>query len=108
MDHADLLTHIRALLAAPAADDLEADLAEMEDILTVGYARALALEAERWRLERRIGEVAAKLADGDTAVATSDLAGLAQRMSDADVDLVRLRSALSALRTRASEARALV
>ena len=37
-------------------------LARLEDTLTEGYARALALEAERWRLERRIGEVARTVA----------------------------------------------
>jgi hypothetical protein len=30
-------------------------LARVEDTLTEGYARAPAIEAERWRLERRIG-----------------------------------------------------
>ena len=35
-------------------------LARVEDTLTEGYARALAIEAERWRLERRIGEVATR------------------------------------------------
>ena len=44
---------IEELLSADAPT-----LARMEDTLTEGYARALALEAERWRLERRIGEVA--------------------------------------------------
>ena len=44
---------IEELLSADAPT-----LARMEDTLTEGYAKALALEAERWRLERRIGEVA--------------------------------------------------
>ena len=59
MDHDDLLTQIHALIGTPERD--AAALAQMEDTLTVGYARALALEAERWRLERQIGEVASRL-----------------------------------------------
>jgi hypothetical protein len=103
MDHDDLLTQIHTLIATP---DRDADaLAEMEDTLTVGYACALALEAERWRLERQIGEVASRLAfDGDTTAA-DDLASLARQMSDTDVEVVRLRTALASLRDRASEAR---
>ena len=51
------------------------------------------------------GEVASRLAfDGDTAAA-DDLASLARRMSDTDVEVVRLRTALASLRDRASEAR---
>jgi hypothetical protein len=103
MEHDDLLTQIDALIAAPCGD--AAALAQMEDTLTVGYAHALALEAERWRLERQIGEVASRLAyDGDTAAA-DDLAALARRMSDTDAEVVRLRTALASLRDRASEAR---
>ena len=103
MDPDDLLTQIHALIAAPACD--AAALAQMEDTLTVGYAHALALEAERWRLERQIGEVASRLAyDGDTGAA-DDLAALARRMSDTDVEVVRLRTALASLRDRASDAR---
>ena len=36
---------------APSLDTIEATL-------TNGYAAKLALEAERWRIERRLGEVA--------------------------------------------------
>ena len=103
MDHDDLLSQIHTLIATPNGD--AAALAQMEDTLTVGYARALALEAERWRLERQIGEVASRLAyDGDTGAA-DDLAALARRMSDTDVEVVRLRTALASLRDRASEVR---
>ncbi|MGE5690599.1 MAG: hypothetical protein ACM33B_08580 [Pseudomonadota bacterium] len=104
MDHDDLLTQIHALIAASAAPADAAVLARMEDTLTVGYARALALEAERWRLERRIGELAAGLATGSSSDA-GDLATLARRMSDTDAEVVRLRAALASLRDRASELR---
>lgn len=42
-----MLEQIEELLGAE-----EPTLARMEDTLTEGYAQALALEAERWRLER--------------------------------------------------------
>ena len=45
----DLLDRISALLG-----DSTGDLDTIEHTLTDGYARALALEAERWRLERRV------------------------------------------------------
>jgi hypothetical protein len=103
MDHDDLITEIHALIATPDGD--AAALARMEDTLTVGYARALALEAERWRLERRIAEVAAQLAEGAGPADADDLASLARQRSDTDVEVVRLRAALASLRDRASEAR---
>jgi hypothetical protein len=104
VDHDDLLTQIHALIAAADAPADAAELAHMEDTLTVGYARALALEAERWRLERQIGEVAASLAGGASSD-TGDLATLARRMSETDAEVVRLRTALGSLRDRASELR---
>ena len=103
MDHDDLLSQIHALIATPTGD--ASALARMEDTLTVGYAAALALEAERWRLERRIGEVASELAYDGRADVADDLAALARQMSDTDVEVVRLRAALASLRERASEAR---
>ena len=54
----------------------------MEDTLTAGYARALALEAERLRLERRINSVAAELSDGGDR--NDELAELSRRASEAD------------------------
>lgn len=105
VESSSLVEEINVLLAAPPASDREPYLHRLEDVLTAGYAHALALEAERWRLERQIGEVASRLAyEGDTAAA-DDLASLARRMSDTDVEVVRLRTALASLRDRASEAR---
>jgi hypothetical protein len=88
-----LTAEINALMAEPAAP-----LERLEDALTTGYARALALEAERGRLERRLGEVAAA-GDGDGA------RELAARVSSTDEHLTRLRALLGALRERASAAR---
>ena len=66
-----MLEQIEELLGAE-----EPTLARMEDTLTEGYAQALALEAERWRLERRIGEVAR---DGQTDVEELIRAELSER-----------------------------
>ena len=41
---------IRTLLDAPPTGDDAPSLDAIEHTLTAGYARALALEAERWRL----------------------------------------------------------
>ena len=73
--------------------------------LTEGYARALALEAERWGIERKIADVAARLGDEVTDEDASELAQLGKRLSSADGDLVKLRALLVALRTRADEVR---
>jgi ABC-type phosphate transport system auxiliary subunit len=97
---------IRTLLDAPPTGDEAPSLDALEDTLTAGYARALALEAERWRLERRIADVAARLGDEVTDEDASELARLGQRLSLADGDLNGLRPLLGRLRTRANEVRA--
>ena len=83
-------------------------LDEIEDTLTSGYAAALALEAERWRIERRISALAAELGgDADRELRRAEeIVGLAQRLSGADADLTRLRGMLGSLRDRADAARA--
>src|SRR6266567_3705892 len=77
----------------------------IEDTLTAGYARALALEAERWRLERRIAAVAAELGGKSRDDEHSELTQLGRRLSAADGDLSNLRRLLSSLRSRADEVR---
>ncbi len=96
---------IRTLLEAPPEGEDAPSLGHIEDTLTAGYAHALTLEAERWRLERKIAEVAADLGDGSTEPRHSELADLGKRLSDADGDLTGLRDLLSSLRTRADEVR---
>jgi hypothetical protein len=87
---------IEELLSADAPT-----LARMEDTLTEGYAKALALEAERWRLERRIGEVAR---EGRTDIG-EELRSLGTRLTHADGELANLRSLLGSLHERARIAR---
>src|SRR2546422_11413514 len=81
---------IRTLLDAPPVGEDAPSIDAVEHTLTAGYARALALEAERWRLERRIAEVASKLAEAGES-RHSEAAKLCQRPSPAGRDLAALR-----------------
>src|SRR5437868_7710408 len=97
-DPAHLLDEITKLLAAPRAGAQAPPLADVEDTLTSGYARALALEAERWRLERRLAETASKLAGPRRELRVDELAGIADRLSATGDELSRLRGLLASLR----------
>lgn len=101
-ENTPIFAEIEALLAPGS----KAALSELEDTLTSGYAAALALEAERWRLERRIAEVAALLGEGRGRGKTRELSTLAQRLTSTDTSLLRLRGLLGSLRERADAARA--
>src|SRR5947209_4090342 len=72
---ADLLDKIKALMRAS-----DRDLEQIESTLTDGYAHALSLEAERWRLEKRISAVALGIRSGDTAELAVELSTLAERL----------------------------
>jgi predicted nucleic acid-binding Zn-ribbon protein len=96
----ELLEQINALISAPTRD-LEA----IERTLTDGYAHALSLEAEKWRLEKRINEVAQGLQRGDTAKKARELATLAHRVEGSVGDLTALRSLLAELRRHAEAVR---
>src|SRR6058998_29152 len=85
---------IRSLLDAPPQGEDAPTIDAIEHTLTAGYARALALEAERWRLERKIAEVASKLAEAKDQE-HSELANLGRRLSTADGDLTQLRELLA-------------
>ena len=74
----------------------------IESTLTDGYAEALALEAERSRIERRLGEVA-RDAGGEENL--REFARLAESLEAADKDLERLRSLLGDLQARRRVAR---
>jgi hypothetical protein len=97
---------IRTLLESPPLGVDAPSLDAIEHTLTAGYARALALEAERWRLERRIAGVAAQLAEPSGELRHSELIQLGERLAAADGDLTRLRRLLVSLRNRADEVRA--
>jgi hypothetical protein len=95
-----LLDEISTLLAGPEARD---DPAQLERTLTDGYAHALSLEAEKWRLEKQIGKVTAAVGRGDLA-SRDELTALARRLEVQDGSLSQLRALLVRLRQRHSAA----
>jgi hypothetical protein len=102
-DLAPLLERISGLLGNRPADPGKPLVTEMEDTLTDGYARALQLEAERLRLERRIGELARSVDGPEEA---DELKALAGRLRDVDVELGGLRNRLGALQKHLEHVRA--
>jgi len=74
----------------------------IESTLTDGYAEALALEAERSRIERRLGEVAR---DAGDAADVREFARLSECLETADGELAGLRSLLRNLQARRRTAR---
>ena len=99
----NVLHELRLLLEASTAG--APPLAPLEETLTSGYALALALEGERARLRREIGDLAgAPLAGDDRRL--ERLSSLSARLGGAESDLERLRAMLSQLRGRASRLRA--
>ena len=96
----DLIAQITALLSAPARD-----LEEIEHTLTDGYAHALALDAERLRLEKRMASVTQGIQRGDTEKKANELAGLAERLDGNAIDSEKLRALLADLRRHADGVR---
>jgi hypothetical protein len=97
-----IFAEIEALLDNAARPGLD----ELEHTLTAGYAAALALEAERWRIERRIADAAGLLGAGEGRGKAQEIARLARRLNATDGDLGRLRAMLGSLRERADAERA--
>jgi hypothetical protein len=96
----DLLEKINALIDASTGD-----VDEIEHTLTDGYAHAMSLEADRWRLERRIAAIAAEIELGDVAAKAHELGALATRLDANEGDLRHLRARLADLRRVATTAR---
>jgi hypothetical protein len=92
-----LRDEIAELLRTPENGAGAPSLDAVESKLTDGYAEALALDAERWRIERRLGEVAREAADEPD---TRELARLSERLETTDGELARLRSLLGNLQAR--------
>jgi ABC-type phosphate transport system auxiliary subunit len=103
---ATFLDEIFELIEQPVPRERQPHLERLERVLTDGYAHALALEAERWRLERRITELAAGLGDGDLRGKTEELSTLAKRVTAVQAELEHLRHTLSTLRAHRAELRA--
>jgi hypothetical protein len=86
---------------APSLDAIESKL-------TDGYAAKLALEAERTRIERRLGEVARDAGDVSAHSVAAELVELSERLDTADGELARLRSLLRSLQARRIRAKSCV
>jgi hypothetical protein len=96
---------IAELLSLPENGAGAPSLDAIESTLTDGYAAALALDAERWRIERRLGEV---LRDGGDVTAhgvAAEVAELSEQLETADGELAGLRSLLRTLQARRRVAR---
>jgi hypothetical protein len=100
-----MVERIEQLLSAPASGADAPTLARMEDTLTEGYAQALELEAERWRLERRLGEVARTVEGPDVSSFAEELTALAKGLVRADGELAQLRTLLGSLHERTRSVR---
>jgi hypothetical protein len=101
-DRALLIDEIRSLLALQPGDGA---LPHVEETLTAGYAHALALEAEQWRLERSLGRIARGLGRDEQAD-LQELGRLTERLAVVEGELSRLRTLLSSLRERVRALRA--
>jgi ABC-type phosphate transport system auxiliary subunit len=97
---AELFEQISALIEAS-----DRDLDRIERTLTDGYAHALSLEAEKWRLEKRMAEVAQNLDRGDAHDMAQELTSLARRLNGNAGELSVLRDRLGDLRRHAETVR---
>jgi ABC-type phosphate transport system auxiliary subunit len=93
-----------ALLIDRVSDLLGDSGGDVERTLTDGYAGALALEAERVRLERRFAELTTALANDQDSERLDELAVLQHRISRTDEELSELRAVLARVRTRLTAA----
>lgn len=91
-----LRDEIAELLRMPENGTGAPSLDAIESTLTDGYAAKLELEAERWRIERRLGEVAR---DGGNGTDRRELARLSEQLDTADGELSRLRTLLDRLQS---------
>jgi hypothetical protein len=96
-----LLDEIANLLAGPTVRD---DPVKLERTLTDGYARALTLEAERSRIQKRIGQLAASAGQAGESP-SEEVSVLVEQLAASDQDIGRLRTLLTRLRSRYSAAR---
>ena len=94
-----LLDEIAELLRMPEEGTGAPTLDAIETKLTDGYAEALALEAERSRIERRLGEVVKDAGEVSAHSTAAELADLSGRLETADGELARLRTLLRNLQS---------
>jgi len=105
-----LRDEIAELLRMPEDGAGAPSLDAIETTLTDGYAEALALDAERSRIERRLGEVARDAGEVSAHSVAAELVTLSERLDTADGELAQLRTLLHDLqvvrRRRRAAARA--
>jgi predicted translin family RNA/ssDNA-binding protein len=94
-----LRDEISDLLRMPEDGAGAPSLDAIESTLTDGYAEALALDAERSRIERRLGEVARDAGEVSAHSVAAELAELSGRLDAADEELARLRELLESLQS---------
>jgi uncharacterized protein YicC (UPF0701 family) len=94
-----LRDEIAELLRMPEEGAGAPSLEAIESTLTDGYAEALVLEAERSRLERRLGEVARDAGEVSAHSVAAELSELSDRLDAADEELDRLRTLLRNLQS---------
>jgi hypothetical protein len=102
---ATLHERLQALLDAPPYGEGAPSAEQVDSTLTDGYALALALDAERSRLAKRIGQLAADEGD-DAHEKARELSSLSHRLAETDSDLTHLRLELANVRRHMTELRA--
>ena len=105
MSGAEHMTDLLQKISNALDGESDHDLDQIENTLTDGYAYALAIEAEQWRLEKRLSAVAHDIERGDVAEKALELSAIARRLDGNAVNLARLRSLLTELRRRANDVR---
>ena len=103
-DHLDLVQRIRALLDA-SAEGAGFPRHEVEPTLTEGYARALELEGECFRLECRINRLTRLVAEGRD-IPPERLSELLGRLNATEQETQDLRALLVPLREVVAQAAA--
>jgi hypothetical protein len=101
-DDRELLGRIQALTDA-LAEGQALPRSEMEPTVTDGYARALELDAECLRIDRRIDELTEASLQGDSAP-RGELSALLRRYQEASRQSAELRALLGPLRKLVSRA----
>jgi len=89
-----LRDEIAELLEMPENGEGAPSLDAIESTLADGYTAKLELEAERSRIERRLGEIARDAGEVSAHSVVAELAELSDRLDTTDGELVRLRSLL--------------
>ena len=97
----NVIQRVRALLEALDEGGRVPTRERIEETLTEGYAAALTLDGERLRLERRMDEVAAHVAQGGGG-RVKEMQIVLEELETTEENLAELRDLLATLRDRAA------